>query len=67
VCAIVGIVFFGIILGPITIFLARGARRRIPEDPELGGDGVATAGWGTPPDPCQRGFPSRLPFIAPAQ
>jgi len=44
VCAIIGIVFFGIILGPIAIFLATGAKRRIRENPELGGDGIATAG-----------------------
>lgn len=44
VCAIIGIFIFGIILGPIAIVLATGAKRRIKEDPELGGDGVATAG-----------------------
>ena len=44
VCAIIGLFTLGIILGPIAIFLARGAKRRIREDPELGGDGIATAG-----------------------
>lgn len=44
VCAIVGFFTFGIILGPIAIVLARTARRKIKEDPELEGDGIATAG-----------------------
>lgn len=44
VCAIIGFFLFGIILGPIAIALATGAKRKIREDPELGGDGMATAG-----------------------
>ena len=44
VCAIVGFFTLGIILGPIAIVLAKTARRKIREDPELGGDGIATAG-----------------------
>ena len=44
VCAIVGLLALGIILGPIAIVLAKIARRKITEDPELGGDGIATAG-----------------------
>jgi len=44
VCAIIGFFFFGIILGPIAIALATGAKRKIREDPDLGGDGMATAG-----------------------
>jgi hypothetical protein len=45
VCAIIGLFTLGIILGPIAIVLARTARRKIQEDPELGGDGIATAGF----------------------
>jgi len=44
VCAIIGYFFLGIILGPIAIALATGARRRIRENPELGGNGLAIAG-----------------------
>lgn len=44
VCAIIGIFILGIILGPIAIALSVGARRRIQEDPNLGGNGIATAG-----------------------
>jgi len=44
VCAIIGFFTIGIILGPIAIVLAKTARRKIWEDPELGGDGIATAG-----------------------
>ena len=44
VCAIVGFFTLGIVLGPIAIVLAKTARRKIQEDPELGGDGLATAG-----------------------
>ncbi|MFQ5987713.1 MAG: DUF4190 domain-containing protein [Dehalococcoidia bacterium] len=44
VCAIVGLTTLGIILGPIAIVLAKKARRKIQEDPELEGDGIATAG-----------------------
>jgi len=44
VCAIVGYFFLGIILGPIAIALATGARKRIQENPELGGNGLAIAG-----------------------
>ena len=44
VCAIIGYFFLGIILGPIAIALATGARRRIKENPELGGNGLAIAG-----------------------
>ena len=44
VCAIIGLFTLGIILGPIAIVLAKTARRKIQEDPELGGDGIATAG-----------------------
>lgn len=44
VCAIIGLFTLGIILGPIAIVLATTARRKIREDPELGGDGIATAG-----------------------
>ena len=58
VCGIVGLFAFGIILGPIAIVLATRARRKIQEDPELEGDGIATVGlvtgivgtvlWGVP-------------------
>jgi len=44
VCAIIGLFTLGIILGPVAIVLAKKARRKIQEDPELGGDGIATAG-----------------------
>ena len=44
VCAIIGYFFLGIVLGPIAIALATGARRRIREDPGLGGNGIAIAG-----------------------
>jgi len=44
VCAIVGYFFLGIVLGPIAIALATGARKRIQENPELGGNGLAIAG-----------------------
>jgi len=44
VCAIIGYFFLGIVLGPIAIALATGARRRIRENPELGGNGIAIAG-----------------------
>jgi len=44
VCAIIGLFTLGIILGPIAIVLAKTARRKIQDDPELGGDGLATAG-----------------------
>jgi len=44
VCAIVGYFFLGIILGPIAIALATGARRRIRENSELEGNGLAIAG-----------------------
>ncbi|MBE0414948.1 MAG: DUF4190 domain-containing protein [Dehalococcoidia bacterium] len=44
VCAIVGFFILGIVLGPIAIALGVGARRKIRENPELGGEGIATAG-----------------------
>lgn len=44
VCAIIGYFFLGIVLGPIAIALAKGARRRIQENPELEGKGLAIAG-----------------------
>ena len=41
---IVGLLLFGIILGPTAIVLSLGAKGRIRENPELGGGGRATAG-----------------------
>jgi hypothetical protein len=45
ICGIVGLFFFGIILGPIAIFLGVAAKKKIKENPQgLTGEGQATAG-----------------------
>jgi Domain of unknown function (DUF4190) len=45
VCGIVGLFFFGIILGPIAICLGVSAKKKIKENPQaLTGEGQATAG-----------------------
>ena len=44
VFGIIGLVFLGIILGPVATFLGLGALGRINENPELGGRRRATAG-----------------------
>jgi hypothetical protein len=44
VCGLIGLVFCGIILGPIAISRANTAKQSIASDPTLGGEGLATAG-----------------------
>ena len=44
VLGIIGIVFCGIVLGPLAIWQASSARRAIDSDPMYGGGGMATAG-----------------------
>lgn len=44
ICSIIGLFFFQMILGPVAISLASGARRRIQENPRLEGGGIAAAG-----------------------
>jgi len=45
ICGIIGIFFFGIILGPIAICLAKAAEKEIKENPEtVDGDCQANAG-----------------------
>jgi uncharacterized Tic20 family protein len=41
---ILGLLIFAIIFGPLAIWQALKARKAIKEDPELGGEGRATAG-----------------------
>jgi hypothetical protein len=44
VLGIIGIVFCGIVLGPLAIWQSSSARKAINSDPTYGGGGMATAG-----------------------
>jgi hypothetical protein len=44
VCGIIGILFCGIVLGPVAIGLGSSARRHISQNPTYGGGGFAIAG-----------------------
>jgi hypothetical protein len=44
VCGIIGLFFWGVILGPLAISKARSAKKAMVSDPTLGGEGLATAG-----------------------
>ena len=44
VCGIIGLLICQIVLGPIAVVLALGAKKRIKADPRYTGDGMATAG-----------------------
>jgi hypothetical protein len=44
VYGLIGLVFCGVILGPVAISKASAAKRAMASDPTLGGEGMATAG-----------------------
>lgn len=44
ICGLVGLVFCGVVLGPLAISKAGAAKRAIAADPSLTGEGLATAG-----------------------
>lgn len=44
ICGIVGLLFCGVVLGPLAISKASAAKQAIAKDPTLSGEGLATAG-----------------------